>query len=119
MLQSSFNWEGRAWLGVAEEAAAQQLPSRPSVQVWVPPEQDGTICTHTHNVLVARTDLQAGDVATVAHPNVSHGPLLVVPQLHQMVVATCGGHRARTNHYREFCCFVFPDQGQGSTSALL
>lgn len=59
------------------------------------PEQDGTIRTHAHDVLVPRADLETGDVATMAHSNVSHCPLVVVPHLHQVVITTCIGHKGR------------------------
>ena len=89
-----------------------------SVQGWVFPDQDGTTRAHADDVLLPRTDLEAGDVATVAHSNVSHRALVIVPQLHQMVVTTCIGHKGRTHDYAEFCCFLFPDQRQGNIYAF-
>lgn len=71
------------------------------------PEQDGTIGTHTHDVLFLRADLESGDVATMAHSNVGHRPLVVVPHFHQVVVTTCIGHKGRTEDYTEPCCAAF------------
>lgn len=63
------------------------------VDVRVLPAKNGPVGTHADNILVVRADLQTGDAAAVANANTSHFPLVIIPDLHKVIVTSCGGEK--------------------------
>lgn len=55
---------------------------------WVLPSQNSSISTYANDVLISWTYPDAGDVATVSHPDMSHFTLIIIPNFDQMVIST-------------------------------
>lgn len=79
-------------LGLGQDCVQERMEAgeikNASRSKWVPPSQDGSVCTHTDDVPVFWTYPDAHDVATVSHPNVSHFTLIIIPNFDQMVMST-------------------------------
>lgn len=69
-------------------SAADPEVSAASGGKWVLPSQNRSIGTYANDVLISWTYPDAGDVAAVSHPDMSHLALIIIPHFDQMVIST-------------------------------